>query len=102
MKEYIGLAVCQLDNNEKKLFETPAWRSLATGDRVIVEGSRENSGNYATVLSAFTARTKDSFHELEFILTASGETMPLKKVVAKVEYDYFKYEEDDYERTDKD
>ena len=96
MKEYIGLAMCQLDNNEKKLFQTPAWKPLVAGDRVIVEGSSENKGNYATVLSVFTARTKDDFHELDFILTASGETMPLKKVIAKVEYDYFKYEEDDY------
>lgn len=96
MKEYIGLAMCQLDNNEKKMFQTPPWKELVTGDRVIVEGKNENCGNYATVLSVFTARTKDEFHELEFILSASGETLPLKKVVAKVEYDYFRYEEDDY------
>lgn len=92
--EYIGLAICKLDtDNTNHLYEFPAFRELKQGDRVIVETSEEN-GCYATVEAVYNARMRDEFHELDFILCASGEEKPLKRIVARVEYNYFKYEED--------
>ena len=94
MREYIGLVTCKHgDDSKVLLFETPPWADLQKGDGVLVETTKGYCE--ATVECAFTARLSDTFHELDFILSACGATLPLKKVIAKVTYHKYQYEEDE-------
>lgn len=92
-REYIGLAICKEDNKDlPELFETPIWSSLKEGDRVIVESL--TGGSYAVVLKTLTTVKSDRLGEFEFIRILSGADLPLKRVLAKVTYESFVYEEE--------
>ena len=92
-REYIGLAVCQQDNSKRpELFETPVWSSLKEGDRVIVEST--TGGSYAVVLKTLTTVKDDNLHEFDFIRVLCGASLPLKRVLARVTYESFVYEEE--------
>ena len=90
MSEYIDLVICKHGNNPNAfIFQAPEWSALKTGDKVIVENKKGESE--ATVERVYTVNTKDR-EEFEFIMMASGATLPLKKVLKKVTYRDFKYE----------
>lgn len=83
------------------VFRAPAWSNLFKGDKVIVETRKGESE--AIVEKAMTVDISDE-DEFEFILIASGVTLPLKKVLKKVIYREFEYEkevsEDEEKRLD--
>lgn len=99
MSDYIGLALCRFDNEQRPtLFETPAWTSLKEGDRVVVEDMWKESGkNYATVEKTMTTKKTGDAGDLSFILSACGATLPLPKVLAKVTTHSFVYDEEERE-----
>ena len=94
-REYMGLAVCMIDGNEKSiLVECPPFADLKQGDKVVVQGLTD-IGRYATIVSRYDARINDVYHELEFILSASDSILPLRKIVSKVTYHNYEYEEEE-------
>jgi hypothetical protein len=88
MAEYVDLVVVK--GEKPSLYRAPAWSDIKQGDKVIVETDAGES--LVTVERTFSARTDDEYHELDFILVASGADLPLKKVLAKA--NYLKYEEE--------
>lgn len=94
-QKYIDLVLCKHDGHEKFfLFCAPAFSGLKKGDRVIVETIKGESE--ATVERSYTI-SKERDDEFEFILVASGAYLPLRKVLKKIEYIEFEYEEESNE-----
>lgn len=99
MSDYIDLVICKHANSDHPyIFKAPAWSYLKKGDDVIVETKRGEQP--AKVERVYTVDTTDS-DEFEFILMASGVTTPLRKVLKKIEYKEFEYDdEEDSEEVD--
>ena len=95
MSKRFGLALVQFDCdscNRNYLFETPRYASLKFGDKVYVEDSDDVATVTAVWNSVFLDNgDKDAF---DMIVTACGATLPLKKLVSKVNISKFTYEED--------
>ena len=88
----IGLALCKHDGCERGyLFQMPQYGNLDEGDRVIVE--TRNGEKEAVVLSAATVYDTDDGYQM--ILKASGAHEPLRKVLRKIIYKEFTYEDDE-------
>lgn len=86
---FIDLVVCKHSANDNAyVFQAPAFSLLRKGDKVIVE--TKQGEQMAEVERVYTAR--NSGEELDFILIASGATLPLKRVLKKVTYKEFEYE----------
>lgn len=84
---FIDLVVCK---NQHHVFQAPAFSQLKEGDTVVVENT--NSDEVATVERIYTIR--ESGEELDFILAASGTNLPLKKILKKMDYKEFIYEDE--------
>ena len=92
MRDYIDVVVCRHDGGEKPfVFRAPAWSHLNEGDKVIVETYKGES--MATVLKCASV-AKDS-EELDVIVSASGASLPLKKVLQKVKFIDFQYDDEE-------
>lgn len=97
MNDYIDLVVCEVEEQIRtgitttrtQVCEAPAWSNLEKGDEVIV-GLDGNQAR-ATVKRRYT--TAIDGPELEFILVASGHIPPLHKILKKVLYKEFEYQE---------
>jgi hypothetical protein len=97
MSKRFGLALVQFDCdscNRNYLFETPRYASLKFGDKVYVE----DSDDVATVISVWDnvfldTSDKDAF-DMIVAACGCGATLPLKKLVSKVNISKFTYEED--------
>lgn len=96
MSEYIDLVCCKHEGNPQPfLFRAPAWSNLKKGDGCIVE--TKNGQYLAKVENCITISPNSDSDELLFILQGYGATLPLKKVLKKITYKEFKYEEDENE-----
>lgn len=89
---FIDLVVCK---NHPHVFQAPAFSQLKEGDKVVIE--IKNEDETAIVERVYTARK--SGDELDFILTASGTMMLLKKILKKIDYTEFKFEGIAYEKS---
>lgn len=93
MSDYIDLVICKHANSDHPyIFKAPAWSNLNAGDDVFVE--TKHGEKIATVERKYTVDTTDN-DEFEFILMASGVTTPLRKVLKKIEYKEFEYDDEE-------
>ena len=89
---YIDLVICKAYRESKpQIYQAPPWSGLKAGDEVIVESVKGES--HAVVDRAINVDSTDT-RELDFIMTLGGEKK-LKKILKKVEYKVYEYEEDD-------
>lgn len=89
--KYIDLVLCQHPNDNRNfLFVAPAWSRLQRGDNVMVD---TRNGKCLAIVQDTALVEKDSDLYI-FIVTASKATLPLKKVISKIEYHEFEYEEE--------
>lgn len=89
MTDFMDLVICNHQGNPKSfIFRAPAWSNLKAGDKVIVETKKGESE--ATVVKSYTIDRIDK-SAFDFILTASGVSLPLKRVLKKVTYKNFIY-----------
>ena len=87
---YIDLVLVKHDGcNQPYLFQAPAWSYLKEGDRVVVHNKFDEQT--ATVIEAITT-TLDS-ETYRMVVKSSRAKEPLAKVVAKLDYSKFTYEE---------
>ena len=93
MDKYIDLVICKMSDNviHPSVFRAPAWSHLDEGEKVIVETDKGETE--ATVVRSYTIEKNSA--EMDFIMVASGTTLPLKKVLKKVKYLDFEYKEDE-------
>lgn len=96
MDKYIDLVICDVERNgrlgksqEIKVCQAPAWSGLERGDEVII--GREHEEARGVVKRLYTIENGGA--ELEFILVASGHVPPLYKILKKVLYKEFEYQE---------
>lgn len=96
MVEYMDLVLCRKNGFEMPvIFRAPAWSYLEKGDTVIVDWG--DGGTEAVVEKSYTVSVKDK-DEIDFIMTASGTKLLLRKVLKKITYRELDYmEEDDNE-----
>ena len=88
----IGLALCQHDGSSGKfLFRMPAYANLQSGDLVIVD--TKHGEQEARVIQTATTYTSDD--EYKMLMAATGATLPLKKVLRKVEFRELSYDGED-------
>lgn len=83
---FIDLVVLK---NRLYVFQAPAFSGLKEGDEVVIKSDKEE---VATVERVYTARKSGA--ELDFILTASGTILPLRKILKKLDYKEFEYEDE--------
>ena len=95
--EYIDLVLVKHKptDHETYLFQAPRWSGLKKGDEVVVETSRGEK--HGVVIDCHTTSPEYDTNEFGFIITASKATLPLKKVLQKVEYKTFVYPEEEPE-----
>ena len=93
MRTYIDLVACKHPNyNKAYLFKAPQFSHLEKGDKVIVE--TENRDAEAEVVATYTIGGDDD--ELwSMFIALSGAEIPLKKVLKKITYREFKFEEEE-------
>lgn len=101
MSKYLDLVLCDFNQDGKPyLFIAPAWSNLKKGDAVVVDSDGDDS--CATVLSVITV-SEDDEQKIEFAIRATRATAPLKRVISKIVFREFEYEEDeDNEQSDND
>jgi len=90
---YIDLVACKHPNdNRAYLFKAPKFSNLKNGDKVIVEtrlGEKE-----VEVVAKYTIGS-DQDELLSMIIALSGAEIPLKRVLKKITYREFEYEEEE-------
>ena len=90
---YIDLVACKHPNdNRAYLFKAPSFSRLENGDKVIVEtrlGEKE-----VEVITTYTIGS-DEAELLSMIYALSGAEIPLKRVLKKITYREFEYEEEE-------
>ena len=84
---YIDLVVLK---DAPMLCQAPAFSNLKAGDTVVVK--TPDCFMTRTVERVYTAKKKGD--DLDFILSASGQELPLPKVLKKVIYKDFEYEDE--------
>ena len=93
MSDYFDFVLCKHANNDKTyLFHAPAFSYLKKGDFVEVETSKGRQ--LAMVISCFTL-SKSETDKIDFIMNATGASKDVKKVLSKVDYKEFEYEQED-------
>lgn len=89
---YIDYVLCAHPGCVNKyIFQAPAWSGLKAGDEVIVETRRGKQP--ATVIDVYTGPFGDSEPLTTFFARAMGVTLPLKKVLKKIEYTELQYDD---------
>lgn len=90
--EAVGLALCKHSGSSGKfLFRMPRYADLKPGDLVIVE--TKHGEQEARVIQTATAYTTDD--EYKMLMAATGATLPLKRVLRKVVFRDFSYDDED-------
>ncbi len=85
-----------LMESQPYLFIAPAFSGLKEGDSVIVETSR---GEQLAKVNAVTTVNMDD-EIADFIIKSTGAKSPLKRVLKKIIYMDFEYEDDDEQSRD--
>ena len=86
---YICLVLVEFINGGKRyLFKAPAWVDLKAGDSVMVEDTKD----IATVLDAVTVGEGSDVYNM---ILDSARAKTLKKVVQKIIYSDFVYDDDE-------
>lgn len=86
---YVDLVLCS-DNKQTCLVVAPRFSYLKTGDEVIIESKQgAKKVKVKDVLSV-----NDESEIFKFVVAASGATLPLRKVLKKINYENFNYKED--------
>ena len=97
MSHYFDFVLCKtLFTSKTDLFHAPSWSTLKKGDLVVVETS--SGEQMATVMATMTL-SKDNLDGIDFVMTVTGADTNVRKVLSKVEYRTFDYEEDSAEET---
>lgn len=92
MSDYFDFVMCRKDAGTMvQLYRAPAWSHLESGDEVYVEG--EDTEKKMIVMASITIG-KDETEMIDFIMKATNADTDVKKVVKKVVYRYFDYEEE--------
>jgi len=92
MSEYIDVVLCRHSALDRLVpFEAPAWSRLKEGDSVKVVGGIMGH-EVVEVVKCITIQ-KDS-EELDFILTIIDPPLPLRRVLSKLRFEPFEYEEE--------
>lgn len=91
MNNYFDFVLCKQENGKNYLFHAPAFSKLKKGDLVKVE--TVHGEKLATVVSCITLAENDDA-KIDFIMNATGAPKDVKKVLAKVEYSDFEYEDE--------
>lgn len=98
-REYLDIVVCKHDGCDKPfLFAAPAWSYLRAGAEVIVDTS--NGKQKAKVVEVRLLYNDPDDQEVKFLLSATGATWPLKRVVSQIittDLDWSTYEENETE-----
>ena len=90
MAKYVDLVLAKTERMERPhLFQCPSWSYLSNGDQVMVETKYGKAE--MTVVAAFTADEESDY--FRFIARAANATLPLKRVLGKVQYKEFYYDE---------
>lgn len=89
-KEYVDLVSCDIGGRHPYLFIAPSFTRLKEGDEVIVDTSLGKIR--AKVVAVITIQYEGSGYD--FIVKATNATLPLKKVLQKVIYSDFEYDEE--------
>ena len=98
MAEYIDLVICKHEDDSygrQMLCCAPAWAILESGDHVLVEGI-DRAYEVIVVNKLTVDPTSDIY---QFILDAANFKTPLKRLLKKIEYREFEYEEDKHEQS---
>lgn len=89
---YIDLVLCRHNNcGRAYLFQAPAFSRLKTGDRVTC---MTKHGEQDAIVQSNLTVTENS-PEFNFAVVCAGATLPLAKVIGKIEFKAFKYEGED-------
>ena len=95
MAKYVDLVLARHDTESRcatdYLFEAPSWTYLNAGDEIMVD--TKNGIAHATVEAVCTV-TKDS-SEYWFIVKACKAYAPLRRVLSRVMYREFTYEDEE-------
>ena len=95
MNEYFDFVLIKHDGCDKNyLFRAPAFSHLKKGDMVTVD--TKNGEKMVTVVSSVCVKKTD-METIDFIMNATGAGDDVRKVVSKIQFDDFEYEEDDHE-----
>lgn len=89
MSKYVDLVTCKQEHGIW-LFYAPAFSYLHEGQELVVD--TQCGEQPATVISAYTVEKDSDLYN--FIIKATGATLPLKKVLSKVNYKKLEYEEE--------
>ena len=90
---YIDLVACKHPNdNRAYLFKAPQFSHLEKGDKVIVE--TKNGEKEVEVITTYTIGDNEDDLWSMFI-ALSGAEIPLKRVLRKITYREYKYEEEE-------
>lgn len=89
---YEDLIVCKFDGCDKPyLFRATPWSNIKAGDEVLVETRHGNKHATALGRELFEVGSE----RYEFIIEASGATLPLKRVLGYYKYTEFDYKEEE-------
>lgn len=95
---YIDLVLVEQPMAKPFLCRCLSFSHLKKGNQVMVEICNEQQ--VATVIDSLTMKKEDK--EFSFILNATCTSLPLPKIISKVEYREYSYlEEDDYDFDEK-
>ena len=91
--KYVDYVLCKRDMNyHAELFVAPAFSGLQQGDLVVVEPDRKDM--IAKVLGVITIEQND-IQSRDFVLMVTKTEGEPRRVLSKIRYQIFKYEEDD-------
>lgn len=90
---YFDLVLVTQPMSKPFLCRCQSFSHLQLGDQVMVEGIEETQ--VATVIDSLTLTPDDE--EFSFILKATNSSLPLPKIVSKIEYHKYHYAEEDHD-----
>lgn len=85
---YIDLVLVMFPSNKRPyLFQAPGFSRIKTGDKLIVENADGKAEGYVLGVNSVQPDCED----FEFAVTACQATLPLKRVISKIEYRMMEY-----------
>lgn len=93
MAKYIDLVLCKHENCDRLfLFQAPPWSKKLVKNNVVIVDTK-NGEQTAHIVGVITVDAYSD--EFEFIIKASGASLPLRKVLSIIEYKPLYYDEED-------
>ena len=93
MMKYVDFVICKHDGCEKKyLFYAPAFSHLDKGEMVTVDTARGEQ--MVTVVSSMTVEKTDK-RAIDFIMESMNAPSEVKRVLSKVHFSKYDYEEEE-------